>query len=134
MATAEQKHVPEVVAVVDQLNRMLDAAPRRNPDSDKTTERFGGQDYHLRHTPKIVCADGFTMSVQASAFHYCTPRDSFGPWNSVEIGFPSERVEAFMPYIDGEASDPTDTVYGYVPIELVAQAIVDHGGVAKAEG
>jgi hypothetical protein len=36
-----------------------------------------------------------------------------------------------MPYIDGdETTEPTDTVYGYVPIEIVAQAIIDHGGFA----
>jgi hypothetical protein len=78
--------------------------------------------------PRVECADGFSMSVQASNGHYCTPRDSIGPWNTVEVGYPTQAVESFLPYIDGSADAPTDTVYGYVPIELVAQAIIDHGG------
>ena len=39
--------------------------------------------------PEIVCKDGTTLSVQASEFHYCTPRDNKGPYTHVEIGFPS---------------------------------------------
>ena len=30
----------------------------------------------------VVCADGFTLSVQASDFHYCTPRSKEGPKSS----------------------------------------------------
>lgn len=119
--------------ITEELNKRLDAKPRFSSEAIAFAENFGSP-VHLNHVPQIVCADGFKMSVQASGYHYCSPRDSEGPWHSVEIGFPSERVEAFMPYIDGgEETDPTDTVYGYVPLELVAQAIADHGGFAKAE-
>jgi hypothetical protein len=76
----------------------------------------------------MECADGFKMSVQASRTHYCQPREDYGRWYLVEVGYPSARVEAFMEYMDGADSVPTDTVYGYVPIEVVAQAIIDHGG------
>lgn len=80
--------------------------------------------------PRLTCADGFSMSVQASGGHYCAPRENFGPWHKVEIGFPSARVEEFMPFIDGdEATTPTDTVYGYVPVEIVATVIAAHGGL-----
>lgn len=120
-------------AVLAELHRRLDAAGRRQPEIDKISEKYG-RDWHLAHVPKIKCADGFAMSVQASAAHYCSPRDSEGPWDSVEIGYPTERVESFMPYIDGEDSEPTGTVYGYVPLTIVAQAIIDHGGFARATG
>lgn len=120
--------------VLAELDRRLDAKPRTTAEAIAMAERYGSS-VHLTHVPKIECADGFKMSVQASGSHYCTPRDSEGPWNTVEIGYPTERVETFMPYIDGgEDEDPTDTVYGYVPIRLVAQAIVDHGGFAPATG
>jgi hypothetical protein len=39
--------------------------------------------------PKIECVDGFSISVQASSTHYCSPRDNEGPWDTVECGFPS---------------------------------------------
>jgi hypothetical protein len=81
----------------------------------------------LERVPRVVCADGFSMSVQADEYTYCSPRNSIGPWNSVEIGFPSERVERFMKYAEDE-SNPTETVYGYVPLEVVAEVVKDHGG------
>jgi hypothetical protein len=78
--------------------------------------------------PAVVCKDGFKMSVQASEYHYCSPRDNRGPYTHVEVGFPSQRVEALMPYIEDE-SDPTRTVYSHVPIEIIPQIIEDHGGI-----
>lgn len=108
--------------IAETLSSRMDPANRQYPE-------WRGMGDYLQHVEKVVCADGFTMSVQASASHYCSPRDSKGPWDQVEIGFPSERVEAFMPYVEN-AEDPTGTVYGWVPIELVIAAIAYHGGFA----
>ncbi len=84
---------------------------------------------------RIECADGFSMSVQGHCGAYSTPRDDFADhYSAVEVGYPSEREEPFMPYIDGEGSDPTDTVYGWVPIDVVVAVIERHGGIAKATG
>lgn len=114
-------------AIATELAKRLDGSKRVDPEI-KFTSHDGNP--YLILVPQIVCADGFKMSVQASHFHYCQPRDSFGPWHQVEIGYPSEPVESFMPYIDGADSKPTETVYGYVPIELVVEAIAAHGGFA----
>ena len=81
----------------------------------------------------IECEDGFTMSVQASNSHYCFPRNSEGPYAQVEVGFPSIREEALMPFSDGEDDDPTEMVYGYVPVWVVAAIIVRHGGIVSGE-
>lgn len=102
---------------------------RLAPEGRKYPQDQRGFDDYLRHVEQVICEDGFKMSVQASGAHYCSPRDSVGPWDKVEIGYPSERVEAFMPYAE-DADRPTDTVYGYVPIELVVAAIAYHGGFA----
>jgi hypothetical protein len=113
-----------------ELQKRLEAEPRRDAESDKISARFGTA-RHLKHVPTVKCADGFKMSVQASAFHYCTPRDSEGPWSKVEVGFPSKRVEQFMTFIiDDSQDDPTDTVYGYVPLSTVAEVVAEHGGFA----
>lgn len=120
MSTAETK------AIKAELKRLLAPKPRVNKRISGRGKRLA--DAYLEIAPLVQCADGFTMSVQASKHHYCTPRDSAGPWTKVEVGFPTTKVESFMPYIDGADSDPTDTVYGYVPIRLVVQAIADHGG------
>jgi hypothetical protein len=113
-----------------ELQRRLEPTQRNHVKANAVT---GGAMRHLHHVPKIKCADGFAMSVQASEFHYCAPRDSEGPWDKVEVGYPSERVDAFMPFIDGSDSEPTDTVYGYVPLKIVAQAVEDHGGFAAQD-
>lgn len=111
-----------------ELERRLEPMQRVNQDI--------GADYtlphrYLDHVPQIKCADGFVMSVQASSGHYCVPRNSIGPWAQVEVGYPSKRVVDFMPYMDGgKGTKPTETVYGYVPIELVVKAIARHGGFA----
>jgi len=77
--------------------------------------------------PPIVCNDGFKFSAQARSGCYCEPREDNGPWTAVEVGYPSEREELFMPYVEDE-SRPTDTVYGWVPVSVVREVIAKHGG------
>lgn len=50
--------------------------------------------------PRILCGDGTTMSVQASSGHYCSPRESEGPWWAVEIGYPSRRLDGLMEWAE----------------------------------
>jgi hypothetical protein len=79
----------------------------------------------------IICADGTTISVQASSTHYCTPREDQTPWSAVECGYPSViPPDTWMEYAE-EWDSPTGTVYGYVPVELVREFIADHGGEAE---
>lgn len=81
-----------------------------------------------RIIPVMKCYDGFSMSVQAGEYHYCSPRNSVGPYTSVEVGFPSERVESLMEYAE-QPDKPTGTVYGWVPIEVIVDIINEHGGI-----
>lgn len=76
---------------------------------------------------RITCKDGFSLSVQATHGSYCSPRNNIGPWYEVEVGFPSEIPSLIMDYCE-DTSNPTKTVYGYVPIELVEELISEHGG------
>lgn len=80
--------------------------------------------------PRIVCNDGFTLSVQARVFNYCTPRSDTGPWSEVEVGFPSEVEDLLLPFAE-DSNDPTGTVYGWVPVNLVEQVIAKHGGTNR---
>ena len=74
------------------------------------------------------CASGLSFSMQVSEGHYCTPRNNTGPWTHVEIGFPTERVEEFMPYAE-DPSNPTGTVYAWVPLEEVQKVIRKNRGL-----
>jgi len=91
----------------------------------------------VRLTPRMVCKDGFAVSVQASLSHYCSPRGTHPdePWTQVECGFPSEHVPAWDEFQETprsedveEGKDPTEDVYPYVPIEKVLEAFETHGG------
>lgn len=95
---------------------------------------------------RITCVDGFSLSVIAGTGTYCSPKPplipnlpSFidehsdryytGPYTHVEVGFPSDRPEPWdkwSKYWDGE--EPVESVYPYVPVELVRELIESHGG------
>ena len=81
----------------------------------------------------VVCADGFNMSVQAHDGAYCEPRlDAQREYTLVEIGFPSWEEPLIMPWCEDDR-DPTHTVYGYVPVDVVTNVIVKHGGMVEGE-
>lgn len=79
---------------------------------------------------RITCQSGLSMSVQASHFHYCSPRDDAGPYSHVEIGFPNRTIQAFLPYAENSAV-PTDTVYAYVPVEIVEAILAENGWIVS---
>ena len=82
---------------------------------------------------KIVCADGFDLSVQASEFHYCSPRDNDGPYTAVEVGFPSAEEELLLPHMESAGGDPTENVYPWTPVGVVYAVIEKHGGMVSGE-
>ena len=79
----------------------------------------------------VICADGFRMSVQAHENAYCSPRTNDATlYVEVEVGFPSDREELIMPWAE-TPEEPTETVYGYVPIEVVQAELAAHGGITE---
>ena len=80
----------------------------------------------------IKCADGFTMSVQASETNYSSPRDNTGPYTEAEVGFPSKPESLLMGYAE-DREQPTDTVYGWVPRQVIINVIAKHGGMISGE-
>ena len=82
---------------------------------------------------KVVCKDGFSMSVQANEMAYCTPKiwDAEKYW-SVEVGFPSSEEPLLAEWAE-DKDNPTDTVYGYVPARTVELVCIKHQGVVSGE-
>lgn len=91
----------------------------------KSGEPIGVAHPHLSRMPAthVVCQDGFTLSVQASRHTYCTPQNDDGPYSKVEVWM-CGNVPEFSEAVGGDSEYP----YGYVPIEIVAQVIDQHGG------
>lgn len=81
-------------------------------------------------SPHIFCEDGFEMSVQAGSGSYSAPREDLesGEYTACEVSFPNRKEELLMPYAEEDPETPTDSVYAYVPVEVIEQIIEKHGG------
>lgn len=76
----------------------------------------------------ITCRDGTRFSVQASDFTYCKPRNNTGPWTHVEVMTLTDDV------VPRNWEQDESKIGGFVPIEAVAQEILDRGFVTVSQG
>jgi len=84
------------------------------------------------HNPRIVCRDGSSISVQARESAYCTPRSDHGPYSTVECGFPNREPWTLKEFAELCGTDDyTQTVYSYVPVDLVMHELDLHGGIVE---
>lgn len=122
------------------------------PKLDQASRATHGR-HNSRYVGMIECVDGFTVSVVSGAGTYCTPKPALcapwvangcpasplghevactydGPFTSVEVGFPSHRPEPWSDWKDycETPEDPTGTVYGQVPVQVVRDLLELHGG------
>lgn len=82
--------------------------------------------------PRIVCNDGFTMSVQGGTGIYCSPRLHQDWYDEMEIGFPSQEEPLINEFAE-DNQDYTGTVYGYVSCSIIQEVIEKHGGINETE-
>lgn len=84
---------------------------------------------HLRLVKCIECNDGFTISVQGHRGAYSQPRENGAHhYYKVECGFPSGPVPSLSEYKDGDGKDE-ESVFGYVPVDVVIALLNEHGGI-----
>ena len=76
--------------------------------------------------PRVKCADGYTVSIQAGYGIYSIPREDADAYEAVELGFPSKVDRKLRPYA-------SCGVYGYVPVELVDEILQKHGGISEID-
>lgn len=81
--------------------------------------------------PRLVLADGASLSVQAGEGLYSIPRSSAARYSSVEVGFPSETPPDTWADFAEDWEHPTNTVYSYVPMTHVLLYIGAHGGIDR---
>ena len=83
--------------------------------------------------PQLVMSDGTTMSVQASAYHYCQPRrDGLDSYDSYEIGYPSAVLEQLREYAEEPVEVDEDllrSVFPFVPKDVIIDILEQHGGI-----
>lgn len=80
--------------------------------------------------PMAYCKDGFSISIQASQEHYCSPGKTFeGPYTKVELEYPNKPESIIFDYIEDPNDNYISAVYPYVPVEIVDKIIKKHGGI-----
>lgn len=77
--------------------------------------------------PPLVCADGLSVSVQASEGHYCHPKSNSGPWSEYEILVNKNHAEGLLAWRSDDFRD--DVVCAFVPSNVLVNFINEHGGV-----
>lgn len=87
----------------------------------------------MKLNERVICADGFSMSVQAHEGAYCSPRiDNAERYATCEVGYPSRHEDLIMQFAE-DPERPTETVYGWVPTEIISLVIAKHGGMLSGE-
>ena len=79
----------------------------------------------------ILCNDGETASIQASCANYSTPKKcGVDIYDNIEAGFPSVYPpQSWMKYCE-DSTDPLNTVYPFMPAQLVWEFVQEHGGLS----
>ena len=85
------------------------------------------------HNPRIVCQNGFSISVQGFRGSY-SKRNVSGELTHVECGFPSSKPKTqALRELAESPHEYTESVYGWVPVEVVLAELEAHGGVVEGE-
>jgi hypothetical protein len=92
----------------------------------KITDFINQTNFDKHHmSPRIICNDGFEISVQASEFHHCSPgKNNLDYYTQFEVGYPSEHeilLDKYKSYDEG--------IYNKVPGKLVNFIIVEHNEI-----
>lgn len=82
--------------------------------------------------PMVKCADGYTVSVQAGYGIRSHPQADADEYTAVELGYPSQSDEEIIPYAEN-TNRPCETVYNFVPVEIVDKLFEKHGGIVGAD-
>lgn len=83
------------------------------------------------YLPRIICVDGFNVSLQVNNGNYCESENGYRQFGkefvSAEFGFTSIHEPMFSKYSENE-EDTTGSV-GCVPVDLVDVCLTSHGGI-----
>jgi len=80
--------------------------------------------------PSIETNNGLEIAIQAGELFCCSPRDNYGPWELVEINYINRRIEKLTAYAD-DAENIEDTIYRWVPVDLIDEIVEENGGIKK---
>lgn len=80
---------------------------------------------------RVTFVNGESISIQANDGAYCYPRENkqncYTEFFEFELGFPSFESDLIREYAE-DKDKLTNTVYGYVPYQIIQQLIDQNGG------
>ena len=102
---------------------------------DKAIKEEGSRYFTFRS--RLALNNGVTLSIQGNDGAYCSPRINTGGYgsgiyDSMEIGFPSSKIDLIMEYAE-DKGDPTGTVYPYTPMSVIEDVVSWGGGIKGLE-
>ena len=86
----------------------------------------------FKRNPVITCTDGYSISIQCGVSMYCNPREDIldvEGYTEFELGFPNQLDSLLTDY--AEEGDTTQTIFTYVPRQVVEDLIAKHGGIEE---
>ena len=84
--------------------------------------------------PHAVCADGFTLSIQASEFHYCFPRETLEDcdYNAVEVMlFGTIDSFTYNRFLKHSCGKEDGNLFSFVDIHFLELFVKEHGGIVN---
>lgn len=82
--------------------------------------------------PRVVCADGYTASIQAGEGWFSIPRKNCCVYSAVEVGYPSKVDLELLPYTK-QLRTPRMTYYSEVPVKIMEKVLKKHGGIVAVD-
>jgi hypothetical protein len=139
-AAVDPAHVPLIEAAYAQTIASLRVNGGRAPNPGGTPNPGGCSvtNTYLIVSPKdrgdrrrFVCGNGLSFLLRAGKYLFSKPQSETGPWESVEVAYTSRPVPELFPYEQTPRQrNSRESVYQYVPVEVVDDIIEKNGGIS----
>ena len=82
---------------------------------------------------RVVCKDGYSISIQAHEGAYCSPRQDVAEcYSLVELGYPNQS-DSLIDHLAETPDKPKKTIYGYVDVNTVYLLLTKHKGIIEGD-
>jgi hypothetical protein len=143
-ATLDPAHVPLIEAASREMLASIAVNGGRTPNPGygrgRTPNPVGCSvtNTYLIVSPKdrgdrrrFVCGNGLSFLLRAGKYLFSKPQSETGPWESVEVAYTSRPVPELFPYEQiPRQRNSRESVYQYVPVEVVDDIIEKNGGIS----
>jgi len=87
---------------------------------------------YFGYRPAVELGDGTILSIQGHKLSYSVPRQPSTAYESVEVAIKGGHFDEIAAY--AEDFDNPESVFGFVPVNVLDDAVAAHGGIVKIYG